>query len=171
MTVAPRHLVLGGALAATLAATAWVATRPQEEAAAVLPVRHAVPAMAAAASAASAPGATLRQAWAEVDVEQLAAWQPPPPAPLPAPSVNAQVPPPSPIAPPFPYQMTGRLVEGEGAAAIEVAMLNGPNSALNVRRGDVIDSQWRVDAVSSSGLRLTWMPAKLSQNVAFSSVP
>ncbi len=75
------------------------------------------------------------------------------------------------MAPPVPYQMIGRVVEGAGSQAIEVALLAGPNKALSVRRGDVIDGQWRVEQVSTSGVSLTWLPAKLPQNIAFKVVP
>ena len=173
MTATRRQLVLGGALAATLAATAWVATRPEDEAgttAVAAPARRAAT-VAAAASAVTAPSVSTRQPWAEASAEQLAAWQPPPPPPPPpAPPVVAAAPPP-PVAPPPPYQMIGRFVEGEGAKAVEVALLSGPNKSLSVKRGDVIDGQWRVEQVSTSGVSLTWLPAKLPQNIVFRPVP
>lgn len=169
-----RHqLLLGGALAATLAATAWVATRPEDETPAVVaaPARRATVA-AAVASAASAANAASREPWAEAPASQLAAWQPPPPPPTPpAPPPAAPAPPPPPMAPPAPYQMIGRVIEGEGAKAVEVALLTGPNKALSARRGDVIDGQWRVEQVSDSGVRLTWLPGQLPQNIVFRPVP
>ncbi|MBV8035511.1 MAG: ammonia channel protein, partial [Pelomonas sp.] len=69
-----RQLMLGGALAATLAATAWVASRPEDEAPAAVaaPTRRA--AVAAAAHAASVPAAEARQPWADAPASQLAAW-------------------------------------------------------------------------------------------------
>jgi hypothetical protein len=75
------------------------------------------------------------------------------------------------MAPPMPYQMIGRVVEGEGARAIEVALLSGPTKAISVKRGDVIDGQWRVEQVSPGGVSLTWLPAKLPQNIVFKQVP
>ena len=172
----PRQLALGGALVVTLAATAWVATRPDDEAVATpvaAPARRAAVAVAATpATTASAPATDARQPWAEALVAQLAAWQPPPPPPPPpAPPPTAAAPPPPPVAPPAPYQMIGRVVEGEGAKAVEVALLSGPNKALSVRQGDVIDGQWRVEQVSTSGVSLTWLPAKLPQNIVFRPVP
>ncbi|MCY4746069.1 hypothetical protein NYO99_13870 [Pelomonas sp. UHG3] len=169
-----RHLTLGSALVATLAATAWVATRPQDPAEPVAaPVRR--PAAAASVPsampvAAAAPGA--RQPWAEASPAQLAAWQPPPPPPAPpAPPPTVAAPPPPPMAPTVPYQMIGRVVDGEGAQAVEMALLSGPSKALSVKRGDVIDGQWRVEQVSPSGVSLTWLPAKLPQNIVFKQVP
>jgi hypothetical protein len=42
-----------------------------------------------------------------------------------------------------------------------VALLTGPNRSVSVRAGDTLDGQWRVDQVSASGVRLTWLPAQL----------
>ena len=169
----PRQLALGAALVVTLAATAWVATRPDDEAATVAAPARRAAVVAVAATAASATTATdARQPWAEAPVAQLAAWQPPPPPPPPpAPPPAAAAPPPPPVAPPAPYQMIGRFIEGEGAKAVEVALLSGPNKALSVKHGDVIDGQWRVEQVSTSGVSLTWLPAKLPQNIVFRPVP
>jgi len=164
----PRQLVLGGALLGTLAATAWVATRPEEvaEAATAVPVRRPPVAASSPSTATSAPA--VREPWAEAGPAQLAAWQlPPPPPPPPAPPPAAPAPPPPPVAPPMPYQMIGRVVEGDGAKAVEVALLAGPNKALSVKRGDVIDGQWRVEQVTASGASLTWLPAKLPQTIVF----
>lgn len=168
-----RQLVLGGALVATLAATAWLATRPEEDAAAPVtaPARRPA-AVASAVAAVPAPAVNGRAAWAEAPASQLAAWQPPPPPPpAPAPPPLAAAAPPPPVAPPAPYQMIGRVVEGEGAQAVEVALLTGPNKSLSARRGDVLDGQWRVEQVSDSGVRLTWLPAQLPQNIVFRPVP
>jgi hypothetical protein len=172
MTVTPRQLALGGALAATLAATAWVATRPDDEAVAPVAAPARRPVVAAAVPTIVAPPPpSARQLWADASPAQLAAWQPlPPPPPAPPPPVVAPSPPP-PVAPQPPYQMIGRVVEGEGAKAVEVALLSGPNKAVSVKRGDVIDGQWRVDQVSTSGVSLTWLPGQLPQNIAFRPVP
>jgi hypothetical protein len=174
-----RQQLLGAALVATLAAAAWVASRPDDTTALVAaPARAPRPTAALASTAASAPAtpapndAAARQPWAEPDAAQLAAWMPPPPPPPPpAPPPAAPVPPPPPQAPPLAYQMIGRVVEGEGAQAVEVAMLAGPVRALSVRRGDVIDGQWRVEQVSTGGVRLTWLPGQIPQNIAFKAIP
>jgi hypothetical protein len=174
MSMERRQLVLGGALVATLAATAWVATRPEEDTpVAAAPVRRpAVAASAPVAAAASAPQVGTRQPWADVKPEQLAAWQPPPPPPPPpAPPPAAPAPPPPPVAPPAPYQMIGRVIEGEGAKAVEVALLSGPNKAVSAKAGDVIDGQWRVEQVTGDGVRLTWLPGQLPQNIVFRPAP
>jgi len=174
----PRQLALGGALVATLAATAWVATRPEDGvvgAAAVPARRPAAVAVAPAASsalAAAAPDTSAREPWADAPPAQLAAWQPPPPpAPPAAPPPAAPAPLPPPVAPPAPYQMIGRLVEGEGARAVDIALLSAPNKSLSAKRGDVLDGQWRVEQVSASGVRLTWLPGQLPQTLVFKPAP
>ena len=170
-----RQLMLGGALVATLAATAWVATRPDDEATTTTvaaPARRPAAAASSTATPAPAPVDGTRPPWAEAPAAQLAAWQPPPPPPPPpAPPPAVAAPPPPPVAPPAPYQMIGRVVEGEGAKAVEVALLAGPNKSISARRGDVIDGQWRVEQVSDSGVRLTWLPGQLPQNIVFRPVP
>lgn len=50
-------------------------------------------------------------------------------------------------------------------------MLTGPNKAVSAKRGDVIDGQWRVEQVSDKGVRLTWLPGQLPQNIVFKAVP
>jgi hypothetical protein len=162
-----RQLTLSGALATTLVATSWVAMRPED---ATVPVVAAVPPARRAVAAASAPEAPSsgRAPWAEASPEQLAAWQPPPPPPLPpAPPPVAAASPPPPMAPPLSYQMIGRVFEG----AAEVALLSDPNNVLSVKRGDVIDGQWRVEQVTPSGVSLTWLPGKLPQTLVFKAVP
>lgn len=175
-----RQQLLGGALATTLAATAWVATRPQDEAEPVATVVRRPVSMGAPASAPGAASAVMpslassagRPAWSEPAPGQFSAWMPPPPPPPPpAAAPTPPPPPPPPMAPPLAYQMIGRLVEGEGAKAVEVALLNGPNRSVSVRAGDTLDGQWRVDQVSSSGVRLTWLPAQLPQTLVFKPAP
>lgn len=181
MTPTRRQWVLGTALLGTLAATAWVAREPDElPAATVQPTRPVPPAAprplpsttVAVDAAASAPPVSGRAPWAEVDPAQLAAWQPPPPPPLPpAPPPAPPAPPPPPVAPVPPYQMIGRVVEGEGAQAVEVALLSGPNRAIGARVGDVLDGQWRVEQVTATGVQLTWLPGPLPQTLVFKAVP
>lgn len=75
-------------------------------------------------------------------------------------------PPPSPPplqAPPFPYQLIGRLQQGEQTQAL----LTGPLRSLALRTGDVVDGQWRVDKVEASALHITWLPGQLSQQIGY----
>lgn len=174
--VGPRQGLLGAALVAALAATFWAAQSDDGAAAAVQPVagssRRAAPPAAKAASAAEVVMPTdwqpvQRTAWAAPPDAQFAAWAPPPPPPAPRAVKAPPPPPPVPVAPPFPYQIIGSLVE----AGQMQAFLSGPSRSLNVRAGEVIDGQWRVDQVSASGLALTWLPAQIKQQIAFRALP
>ena len=178
-TVTRRRLLLATVLAATLAATWWASRSGVEgsDEAAAQPVagsrRAPPPRTATLATEPAAPTdwqPVKRRVWADAPVAQFAAWAPPPPpAPPPAPRVEKVVapPPPAPVAPPFPYQIIGSLSEGQQMQAF----LASPTRSLNVRVGEVIDGQWRVDAVSASGLALTWLPAQIKQQIAFRATP
>ncbi|MDC8785702.1 hypothetical protein [Roseateles koreensis] len=104
-----------------------------------------------------------REPWADAREAQFAAWSPPPP---PAPPVVAKgppPPPPPPVAPPFPYQVMGRLVDGVEAQVFLVSA----NRSIAVKVGDVVDAQWRVENISEQGaLKLLWLPGRLTQTMA-----
>lgn len=182
-----RQLTLGAVLALTLAATLWLAGGDAADNNGAQPVagNRRAPVLNSGSSTASNAAAqagtrTVTRAdatapldWAPVarpawgpsagDNTQFAAWSPPP-APPASPFVAPPPPPPAaPQAPPFPYQLIGRLVEGEQAQIL----LAGPSSTLAVRVGDVVDGQWRVDQINERGLNLTWLPAKLNQTIGF----
>lgn len=97
-----------------------------------------------------------RKAWAS-------ALPPPPPPPKP-------LPPPPPQAPPFPYQFVGRWQDdapspGASAAASTSAIVAGPLTTWVVKTGDVIEGQWRVEAIEGSQLRVLYLPLSQSQTV------
>ena len=180
-----RHWLLAGGLAITLAATMWAAqTGGDYEAAEVQAVagsdrRGAAPASADTRKSEKKPAdsepprivdwnTSDRSAWAPVTPAQLAAWQPLPPPPPPPPPPRAPVVAAAPVAPPFPYELIGRLEEpGDDGKPRPVAFLAGPNRSLGVHAGEVIDGQWRVEQIGPTGLSLTWLPAKLPQTIAF----
>ena len=66
--------------------------------------------------------------------------------------------------PAFPYTLIGRLDDGEAQA-----LLTGPSRSFGVKAGEVIDAVWRVDAVQTQGLLLTWLPGSLKKTVAFTA--
>ncbi|HEX5373593.1 MAG TPA: hypothetical protein VFW84_12750 [Aquabacterium sp.] len=80
--------------------------------------------------------------------------QPPQVAPPPPP------PPPPPMAPPFPHTWIGRYDDD-----VPRAVVAGSARTWVVQSGDVIDSQWRVDAVNAREMRLTYLPLQQSQTV------
>jgi len=179
-----RHWLLASGLAITLAATMWAAQTGDDEAADVQAVagsdrRSGTAANADARKSDKKPvdiepprivdwHTAERVAWAPVTPPQLAAWQPLPPPPPPPPPPRAPVAAAAPMAPPFPYQLIGRLEEpGDDGKPRPVAFLSGPNRSLGVHAGEVIDGQWRVEQIGPAGLGLTWLPAKLPQTIAF----
>jgi hypothetical protein len=162
---APRQLVLFGALGLSLAATAWVSRGDEAE-----PITTAPRRTAAAAAQPDWPGAaaSARAAWPAPDAQARAAWgEAPAPvatvaAPPPAPAEPAEEPPPT--APPFPYQLVGRLTDGTSRA-----ILNNARRSAVVGVGEVVDSQWRVEAIEATGLRLTYLPLGQTQFVPFAT--
>jgi len=101
-------------------------------------------------------------------VQARAAWGEAPPvaaAPAPPPPADpVDEPPPAPAAPPFPYQFVGRLTDGAARAVLDSA-----RRSTVVGAGDVVDGQWRVDAVEAGGLRLTYLPLGLAQFIPFAA--
>ncbi len=143
----------------------------------------------AAASASSGASAALqglneqvarwqaRGSFAPLGEAGNAAWAsklpPPPPPPKPGPPP----PPPPPVAPPFPYQWVGRWQEpsaapvaasGADAAARsrDLAVITGPNNTWVVKVGDVIEGQWRIDAVTETSVQVTYLPLSQTQTIS-----
>ena len=176
-TVTPRQWALGGALAATVAATLWAAQQGDGNDAAQATAGKARSAAPTATRSAPKPDAVLtaptvvdwhavqRTDWAKPVDAQLAAWMPP--APPPPPPAPPPPPPAPPMAPQFPYQLIGRMVDGN----VEQALLASANRTLSVKVGELIDNQWMVDQIGPTGLTLTWQPAKLKQMIAFKPTP
>lgn len=162
-------------LLATLACSAWLATQDDEDAVALARKpgpREAVPASSGLVVANVAwpppPAARASESWA-FDAQQALAWSAPP-APAPAAASQVVAAPPAPVvpvaaatphAPPFPYVLIGRIEEGRAVHAL----LSGPAQTLGVKVEDVIDGQWRVDAIDARGLVVTWLPGGLRQTV------
>lgn len=166
-----RSLVL--ALALTLGVVAWVAAQDDgSDGAGDAMVAAPRPAAARVATAASA--AAARTDWPAPPAERAsatpppttAAWGvaplPPPPAAAPRPVQAVVVAPPPPQAPPFPYTWIGRVDDGTQPQAL----LEGATRTLSVKPRDVIDGQWRVEAVDAQGVRLTWLPTGQPVQVA-----
>ena len=168
---------LGLALGATVAACLWAAQLPEAEddaaALATVPARRRPStAVSSPSASSSAPlsrwAVAAREPWPEAEPAALAAWQPPPPPPLPAQATPAQAsppppPPPPPQAPPFPYQLIGRLSQTGQVQAL----LGSDQRSLAVKAGDTIDGQWRVQSIGDDSLELLWLPGPLSQTLRF----
>lgn len=176
-----RRPVLFGLLALSVGSTAWLAltdaaddavplarTPSDGERAQERSSRPAAPPAAAAVTRWPAPVQRSSEAW-PVDPASFVAWQPPlPPAP---PPVARPVVPPSaevaapPQAPPFPLTLIGRVVDGDSVHALFAA----PTRTIGVRITEVIDGQWRVEAIGDGGVTLTWLPGGQRQTIPFRS--
>jgi hypothetical protein len=175
--VTPRQWLLALSLGATVAACLWVAQLPPDEvesAAADLarPTARSGasgrPASQANSRPAPSPSWTLpaREAWSPAEPTSLAAWQDLPPPPAPVAQAVSTVPPVAVAAlqaPPFPYQLIGRLDE----AGRRQALLGSDQRSLAVQVGDTIDGQWRVKAIGDDTLELLWLPGPLPQTLRF----
>lgn len=80
---------------------------------------------------------------------------PPPPAPPPVAVVME-----APQAPRFPYHWVGRYVDEAPRAVIA-----GPSQTWVLRQGDVLEGQWRVDAIGERQMTIMYLPLEQSQAV------
>ncbi len=99
------------------------------------------------------------QPWPALSGPAPLAWaaQAPPPPPVEA---APPAPPPPPMAPPFPHAWVGRYVDNAVRAVVA-----GPAQTWVVQAKDVLDGQWRVDAIEERQMRLTYLPLQQSQTV------
>jgi hypothetical protein len=119
-----------------------------------------------------APLPDNRAPWSAVSALGAAAWRGPiqPPTVVRVPSApkavaaKTDIEAATPQAPNFPYTLIGRIDDG-----VPQAMLSGPHRSFGVKVNEVIDGQWRVDAVEPQSMSLTWLPGSLKKTVAFSS--
>jgi hypothetical protein len=88
-------------------------------------------------------------------------WAPPPP---PAPPPEAA---PAPVAPPFPYEYIGKLLED----GVLTAFFMQGNRVLSIKAGDTVDSVYRVDHMTGELMNLTFLPLKQSQVVRLGNTP
>ncbi|MGK2899648.1 MAG: hypothetical protein ACSLE9_13335 [Burkholderiaceae bacterium] len=177
----PRRTRLVFAAAATLALTLWAAlqpdepspepTRPRTDSASRgdSTPRAGRPAAIAAptpnAGWPEAPRAGARPAWPALDAKSTAAWSGPPVVARTAAAAASAVTPAAAQAPPFTYVLIGRLDDGEPRA-----LLSGQRRSLGAKAADLIDGDWRVDAVTPQGVTLTWLPGGIKKTITFGSL-
>lgn len=126
------------------------------------PPRAATATGRAAAPQASAPLPTLNTASLKrevldsdaVDIFRPKSWYIAPPPPK-------AVKPPPPSAPPLPFTYLGRIEDG-GMTMVFVAR-QGNN--YSVRKGDVIDSTYRVEEISPGAVTFTYLPLNTRQTL------
>jgi len=175
-----RWLLVGGLLAVTLAAAAWVGDRAAEPETDL--VAASEPGKASRSSAGLTRAGAKNEA-AQVNLEKLksrdpgnasrdpfalprpraAKSKPPVPAAPAVPAVQAvAAPPPPPSAPPLPFTYMGRLLSEEANA---VFLTQGERN-LVVHEGEIIESTYRVDKVSETRLTFTHLPSGVQQHLA-----
>lgn len=163
-----RRIVLGAALAATLAAVFW--PQPEEEGTAFTvaePRQRSAPVVASAlptpaagadralAPAAEEPAAPRLSPEMAGDLFPSQTWVPPPPPP-PKPA-----PPPPPEPPPLPFKYLGRWNEAGG----EVLFVSHGNRVLGIRGGDELPGGWQVAEIGQRGVVFNYKPLNIQRTL------
>jgi hypothetical protein len=172
MDTRQRSILLGGLLAATLAAAAWVGDRAPPD-----PERLAAAEPDSRAPSASSPRPDPGGSPPQLHLEKLqsrdlgtpsrdpfAVRKPradKPKLPATAPVRIVAAPPPAPAAPPLPFTYLGKLVEGDDVAVF----LSRGDRNLIVRQGETIDSMYRVELIAESAITLTYLPLNQRQTI------
>jgi hypothetical protein len=156
-----RRLLLGAALALTLAAVGWIQGGDNAADGVVEPqrpprsgMRRAEPGTREDARAPLRLG-FLRRTPAQDKVQDAFAaqsWYVPPPR-FAAPSALA--------APPLPFSYMGKMLE-DGKLTV---FLTGGQRNYVVKVGDVIDGTYRVDAIDALVMTLTYLPLNIKQTI------
>lgn len=95
---------------------------------------------------------------AAVDVFASKSWVPPPPV---VALVVAQ--PVVPVAPALPFRYVGQLEDGDGKVTIYLAR---GETVHTVRVGDLLEEQYRLDAMDNGQITLTYLPMNQQQMLA-----
>jgi hypothetical protein len=160
LTIKQRRLLLGVALALTVAAVAATEGKDESDSAVVQPdqvkTRHLQQKGRTESELASNVSlARLNRQLLPEEVKDMFAgksWYVAPPPPKPAP----------PSAPPLPFVYMGKLAE-EGEKV--VILLTKENRSYEVREGDVLDNIYRVDEVRAPVMILTYLPLNIKQTI------
>jgi hypothetical protein len=182
MTAQLRSRLLMAALALSLAATAWVASREEASSDQASNSGSARLALAKPALPLGWPAALLAPvagdgpAWAEPDAVARQSWGLA--ATAAAPTAEAEAPTDArsakadraaeqapPAAPPIAYSLVGRMDEA-GRPRI---VLSNAQRTLVLGVGELIDEQWRIVAIDPTGAQLLWLAGGQKQNLAYSS--
>ncbi len=93
---------------------------------------------------------------------------PPPPAPPPAPTAPPVMVPQPVTVPTPPFVIIGRIDTGADAAKV---FINQRESLQVVGEGDVIDRTFRIDAITSNTMQLTYLPTQQVVTLPVAGVP
>jgi hypothetical protein len=158
-----RWLLWSCALAATLAAVAWVGIDDDKVISPAPDRRHAERRDGMPATAKGAlPTLRLEQlesrVFAEMKADLFAAksWQ------VPLPVVTEK-----PKPPLLPFVYAGRLIVDSRTTVF----LSRQDSNQLVHLGDVVDKTWRVDDISATSMKLTYLPLNESQTLSLGAAP
>jgi hypothetical protein len=154
--------VLAGVL--LMSATLQVAARENDDATPVLRVN-----LAAAPTVESAPVAGLEKLGKRsqtehktVDIFKGKSWYVAPPKPKAVPPPPPP-PPPPPTAPPMPYAYMGSYLGKDGRMII---FLTRGDQVYSVSPGDVLESNYRVEGITSGQLVLIYLPLNIQQTIS-----
>ena len=168
-TILRRWLILGGALLATVVASVWPRDHQRAALEVVAPVTRrddAPPRPRSLPADSELPelGERLERAQAVPglpdpvpDLFGARTWSPPPARVKPGQAAAA-----APVAPPFPYAITGSADTGTGP----VAVFSRQNQDFAVKAGELLEQTYRVDAIDAQSVTVTYLPLGLTQVVA-----
>ena len=157
-----RRLILGAALLATVVASVWPRgdDKPASEVVAPvsrrdmapsreqkLPVQFELPRLDERLERAHTPENPP-------DLFGTTDWNPPPPA-----RELKPPPPPVPTAPPFPYTIAGSVIDATGALIV----FNRQNQDFVLQVGDVLERNYRIEALDSKSVTVMYLPLGLTQ--------
>lgn len=75
------------------------------------------------------------------------------------------LPPPPPTAPQLTFTFIGRMIDGNEV----ILFLSNNGRQYNVKNGDVIDDNYRVEKINATNAILTYLPMNIQQTLAFNS--
>jgi hypothetical protein len=72
----------------------------------------------------------------------------------------------APTAPPLPFRYIGKLTE---RGKTEILVMRG-DEPISIAAGQQIDAEYRVDAITDSSIRFTYLPLRLKQSIDLAEV-
>lgn len=154
----PRHLLLGIALLATLAATIWVGQRePENDVVSVPNQRDSLPPAPIPSSDKPTAGAEqqlstpLPRSANEGEIVNL----------FPKQSWYVAPPPPAPSAPPLPFSYLGKYSDGNEV----VVFVSSGEQNFVVHQGDIVNGNYRIDEIAPPTMTITYLPLNQKQTL------
>lgn len=159
-----RWIILGAALLATVVASVWPrgAERLSPEVVAPVTRRDAAPLRGEQLPGQSELprlGERLERPHTPAKVQDLFSTtdlNPPPP-----PVREKPLPPAAPTPPPFPYTIAGSVADANGLMIV----FNRQNQDFVLRVGDILEQTYRVEAIDTRSVTVTYLPLGLTQAV------